>query len=201
MRRTGTGGVLLVAMAVAALLGPARGEAQAPAPEPLYRGRPLADWIRALRDGTPMVRERAVVILCEVEKPPVPLLVGAMADQDFNVRTMAIFCLGRLGPQARDAVPALVKALEDPDWIVRRYAAGSLGFLESTAREAAAPLARTAVQDPRDQVRVTAAFAMSRLGPEARETSRTVLTELSTTAQDEAVRTRAAELLRDLERR
>ena len=114
---------------------------------------------------------------------------------------MAIFCLGRLGPQARDAVPALVKALEDPDWIVRRYAAGSLGFLESTAREAAAPLALTAARDPREQVRVTAAFAMSRLGPEARETSRTVLTELSTTAQDEAVRTRAAGLLRDLERR
>jgi HEAT repeat protein len=148
-----------------------------------------------------MVRERAVVALCEFGEPAVPLLVGAIADQDFNVRTLAVFCLGRLGSKAKDAVPALVKTLEDRDWIVRRYAAGALGMLEVTAADAAPALARAAVEDSNSEVRQAATFALGRLGPATRETTRSTLQQLGTAATDEAVRTRATELLRDMERR
>jgi HEAT repeat protein len=177
------------------------GEAQAPAPEPVYRGRTFGEWRQDLERGTPMVRERAVVALAEMGEPGVPYLVGAIGDADFNVRTLAIFSLGRLGPKAREAVPALVRTLEDRDWLVRRYAAGALGLLEATAAEAAPALARTAVQDANAQVRQTATLALGRLGPAAREAVKPVLQQLSTAGSDEAARARAADLLRDMEKR
>jgi HEAT repeat protein len=105
---------------VAAALAWHDGEAQVTTPEGVYRGRSFAEWRQDLQGGTPIVRERAVVAFCELGEPAVPLLVGAIADQDFNVRTLAVFCLGRLGPKAKDAIPALVRTLEDRDWILRK---------------------------------------------------------------------------------
>jgi HEAT repeat protein len=193
-------GVLVLWAILAAALAWHDAVAQVTAPEPLYRGRPFGEWRQDLQSGAPMIRERSVVALCEFGEPAVPLLVGAIADQDFNVRTLAVFCLGRLGPKAKDAIPALVRTLEDRDWIVRKYAAGALGMLEATAADAAPVLARTAVEDSNSEVRQTATFALGRLGPAARENIRSVLQQLSTAGADEAVRARAAELLRDMER-
>jgi HEAT repeat protein len=176
------------------------GEAPAVAAEPLYRGRPVEKWRLDLEAGPPMVRERAVVALCEADEA-VPLLVGAIADQDFNVRTLAIFCLGRLGAKGKEAVPALVRTLEDRDWIVRRYAAAALGLLETTALESSPALARSAVEDTSPEVRQTAKFALGRMGPEARERVRAVLQQASVAGPDEAVKARAVDLLRDLDKR
>ena len=142
-----------------------------------------------------------MVAICELGEPAVPLLIGAIADHDFNVRTLAIFCLGRLGPKAKEAVPTLIRTLEDRDWIVRRYAAGALGLLETTAGDAAPALARTAVQDASAEVRQTATVALGRLGPVARDAVRPILEQLSTAGTDEAVRARAGTLLRDMEKR
>jgi HEAT repeat protein len=196
----GRRGLIVCAILVAGLAWH-DGEAQVPAPEPVYKGRPFGEWRQDLQSGTPMVRERAVVAFCELGEPAVPLLVGAIADQDFNVRTLAIFCLGRLGAKAKGAVPALVRTLEDRDWIVRKYAAGALGLLEATAVDAAPALARTAVEDSHLEVRQTATFALGRLGPAARQSARPILQQLSSAGTDEAVRTRAADLLRDMETR
>jgi HEAT repeat protein len=148
-----------------------------------------------------MIRERAVVALCELGEPAVPPLIGAIGDRDFNVRTLAIFCLGRMGPKAKDAVPALVRALEESDWIVRRYAAAALGMLETTALESSPALARASVEDSSPEVRQTAKFALGRLGAEARERARPVLQQASVAGSDEAVKARAVELLRGMENR
>jgi HEAT repeat protein len=94
-----------------------------------------------------------------------------------------------------------MKTLEDRDWIVRRYAAAALGSLDTTGADTAAALARTAVEDPETGVRQTAKFALGRLGAEAREAARSVLQQASVAATDEAVRTRAIELLREMDRR
>jgi HEAT repeat protein len=198
--RAGWRSVLVGASLAAAVVGQGV-EAQTPGSEPVYRGRPLGDWRQELQSGHPMIRERAVVALCELGEPAVPLLVGAIGDQDFNVRTLAIFCLGRMGPKAKEAVPVLVQTLGDRDWIVRRYAAGALGYLEGTAAGAAPALARTAVEDASPDVRQTATFSLGRLGPEARETVQATLRQIGVTGADEAVRTRAAELLREMEKR
>ncbi len=183
-----------------ALAGP-DGEAQGPASEPLHRGRTFGEWRQDLHGGTPIVRERAVVALSEFGEPAVPLLIGAIADHDFNVRTLSIFSLGRMGPMAKEAVPTLVKTLDDRDWIVRRYAAGALGLLGTAAVEAAPALARSAVEDPSSEVRQTSAIALGRLGDAARETAGPVLQQLSVAGADEAVRARAAQLLRGMEKR
>ena len=74
-------------------------------------------------------------------------------------------------------------------------------MLEVTAADAAPALVRTAVGDSSAEVRQTATFALGRLGPAARENTRPVLQQLSTAGADEAVRARAAELLREMERR
>jgi HEAT repeat protein len=192
--------LVLCATLVVALAGH-DSAAQLPGPEPVYQGRTLGEWRQDLQADRPMVREQAVAALCRFEEPAVPLLVGAIADRDFNVRTLAIYCLGRLGPKARDAVPALIAALEDRDWIVRRHAAGALGLLEATAEAAAPALARTAVRDANAEVRKSAGFALGRLGPAAREAARPILQELSAAETDEAARTRALEVLRAMERR
>jgi HEAT repeat protein len=190
-------------MLVASMAGPPEGygQGQVTAPDSRYRGRSFEEWSRDLQGGTPMIRERAVVALCEFGAPAVPLLVGAIGDHDFNVRTLAVFCLGRLGPKAKDAVPTLVKTLEDRDWIMRRYAAAALGTLEATAAESAPALARAAVEDSEAGVRQTAKFALARLGLEARETAKPILQQTSVSSSDEAVRTRALELLREMEKR
>jgi HEAT repeat protein len=190
----------LAAILVAALPW-SDGEAQGPGALAGPQGRSIEEWRHDLQVGTPMLRERAVVALCQVADPPVGLLIDAIADQDFNVRTMAVFCLGRLGPKGREAVPALVSTLQDRDWIVRRYAAGSLGILEAVAADAAPALARTAVEDSNAEVRQTATFALGRLGRAARETTRPVLQQISEAGPDEATRARATELLRSLEGR
>jgi HEAT repeat protein len=106
-----------------------------------------------------------------------------------------------MGPQAKAAVPVLAQTLEDRDWIVRRYAAAALGSLDTTGADTAAALARTAVEDPEAGVRQTAKFALGRLGAEARGAARPVLQQASVAATDEAVRTRAIELLREMDRR
>jgi HEAT repeat protein len=188
-------------VSLAGLLAWQGAAAQSPGSEPVSRGRPLSAWRQDLQSGPPMMRERAVVALCELGEPAVPPLVGAIGDQDFNVRTLAIFCLGRMGPKAKDAVPALVRTLEDRDWIVRRYAAGALGTLEAAAAGAAPNLARAAVEDASPEVRQTAKSALVRLGPEAREATRPVLERIGSAGADEAVRSRAVELLREMEKR
>jgi HEAT repeat protein len=193
--------VLALCAILAAALSWHDGRAQVTSQEPVYRGRSFSEWRQDLQGGTPVVRERAVVAFCELGEPAVPLLVGAIDDPDFNVRTLAVFCLGRMGPKAKDAIPALVRTLEDRDWIVRKYAAGALGMLDVTAESAAPALARAAVEDSNAEVRQTATFALGRLGPAAREVIRPTLQGLGTGAADEAVRARAAELLREMERR
>ena len=68
-------------------------------------------------------------------------------------------------------------------------------------KELAGHLAKAAVEDVTPEVRQTAKFALGRLGPDAREATRPVLQQISTAGADEAVRTRAVELLRDMEKR
>jgi HEAT repeat protein len=193
--------VLVLGAILVAALAWHDGEAQGPSPEPVYQGRSFGEWRQDLQGGRPMVRVRAVAALCQFGEPAVPLLVGAIADYDFNVRTAAIFCLGRMGPAGEGAVSALIKTLEDRDWIVRRSAAAALGLLGPTAAQAAPAVARTAVQDSSPEVRQTARSALGRLGPDVRETTRPTLEQLSRAGVDEAVRARAAELLNDLDKR
>lgn len=56
----------------------------------------------------------------------IPALVGALRDEDLEVRVTAIQALGRLGERAKTAVPALEQALTDATPSVRTETAKAL---------------------------------------------------------------------------
>jgi HEAT repeat protein len=85
-----------------------------------------------------------------------------------------------LGPDAKDAVPALIETLGHPDWITRRTAAAALGRVGPAAKDAAPVVAETAVRDVKGDVRRVARFALTLMGPEARQATVPLLHELAT---------------------
>jgi HEAT repeat protein len=171
------------------------------AQESNYQGRTFAEWRQDLRSAQPMIRERAIDALFHFGEPAVPLLTEAVADPDFNVRTLAMFSLGRLGPKAKAALPVLVQTFADRDQTVRLYAVGALRLMGVSAAEAAPDVVRMAVADPSPEVRRMAVDALRNMGASVKEATDRLLQQFATTDTDEAVRNRATELLRDSEAR
>jgi HEAT repeat protein len=64
-------------------------------------------------------------------------LIQGLKSEDVGVRRRAIFDVGRVGPEARDAVPALIEILlSEEEEYVRQAAAHSLGRIGPDARAA-----------------------------------------------------------------
>ena len=81
--------------------------------------------IGALQDEDSNVRSNATLALGEMGKDAVPALSQALQDQDAKVRKGVAIALGKIG---KDAVPALIQALQnDYNVSVRRRAAWALG--------------------------------------------------------------------------
>lgn len=87
----------------------------------------------------------------------IPALAEAMTDADEAVRCAAALALGQL--QAASAIPALVLLLADPSGWVRGAAADALALMG----EMALPALGEAMQDPREGVRVRAAYALRKI--------------------------------------
>jgi HEAT repeat protein len=45
----------------------------------------------------------------------VPVLIEVLRGKDLLVRPIAVYTLGNIGPEAKDAVQTLIEALNDPD--------------------------------------------------------------------------------------
>lgn len=125
---------------------PALAPAPWPAPRPMATPRPAP--MPAL---APMLAEARAAAMLDVERQmaglrvtrerdtnniAVPALIGALKDQDVEVRRAAAQALANL--EDPRAVPGLIGALEDQDTEVRLYAAMALGQLED--KRAVAPL-------------------------------------------------------------
>jgi HEAT repeat protein len=106
------------------------------APPTLVHGKPVADWVHALRAPDSRLRKRAVEALGSVgtaDPAAMPALVEALRDREAKVRQAAVLCLLRLGPAAADAVPALDEvAKKDRDRRVRDYAASALEKIQAS---------------------------------------------------------------------
>lgn len=104
---------------------------------------------------------RGLAALAEAEDAcrelAIPPLVEAMSDPDEAVRCAVALALGRL--QAASAIPALVLLLADPSGWVRGAAADALALMG----EVALPALGEAMQDPREGVRVRAAYALRKI--------------------------------------
>jgi hypothetical protein len=95
---------------------------------------PTHRWLRAIRDPDGGGRRWQIAGVALRGKDPAvspelatAALVGALTDQNWNVRSDAAAVLGQGGKKAESAVPALIAALRDGEAIVRAGAARSLG--------------------------------------------------------------------------
>jgi HEAT repeat protein len=86
-----------------------------------------------------------------------PAIVDALSDADDAVRCVAALALGQL--QATSTIPSLILLLTDPSGWVRGAAADGLALMG----EAAVPALGEALYDPRDGVRVRAAYALRKI--------------------------------------
>jgi HEAT repeat protein len=89
--------------------------------------------LEALQDRDSLVRVRAAVALCGLERrytqTAIPVLSTALQARDFagsTAREEAAEALGRLGPEAKAAIPALRAALQDDSGLVRRAVRAAL---------------------------------------------------------------------------
>ena len=90
--------------------------------------------IAACRDSDAVVRRDAARLLSNVKVPPeaaVPVLSQLMLhDANYEVRSMAAYSLGQLGPTAQAAIPALRQATNDSYEGTRDWARKALERVE-----------------------------------------------------------------------
>jgi HEAT repeat protein len=150
--------------------------------EPFCQGRPVSYWISRLGSGQPYERQKAAEVLGEMgpsAAPAVRALVAALADEDKDVRRHCAGALARIGLAAGDAAEALVAAapslVDDPD-------AGEVLELDDRFEDfrtyadipaalgpRAVPALIEGLRHEHPGVRLSAAAALARLGPSAKE--------------------------------
>jgi len=120
----------------------------------------VAEKLAALRDGDVVERRRAALALGDHARsqPIVDGLVGALADEDADVRQFAVETLGALGGER--AGVAAVETLADPDPWVRAEAVVALDRID---RERFASHIEAALEDDHHAVRRNAAVSLFKL--------------------------------------
>ncbi len=98
-------------------------------------------------------------------------MIAGLSDPDFRVRLASLDVLETFGDRAVPAIDALVsKGLSDPNKFVRWASARTLGrFAPRKAKEVVPGLMRLLNDQEDMSVRITAAFALERYGPDAKE--------------------------------
>src|SRR5262245_13865665 len=123
--------------------------------------------IEALADEYP-VRKKAIQSLANIKEPTVPALIDALDPNNLSILLGAIEALREIGPAAAPANPRLLKALAAAeDGEVRVAVVRALGAIAEPASVPA--LAGRVRDDPDFGVRRCAAYALSDLGPKAKE--------------------------------
>jgi HEAT repeat protein len=128
------------------------------------------------KDAVPILIERlcrypadeadlAARVLAQVGAPSVPELVKVLDDTSPAARKRALWALGVIGPDAREAVQPVSNFLTDKDATMRALAALVLGEMGPQGRPAIPQLAK-ALRDSDPQVRAWAAMALHDIGPE-----------------------------------
>lgn len=154
--------------------------------------KPLAVWIKQLKEGDLPARRQAVRALGRLgpqAEDAVPALIDSLKDNDHigvgtsskgafedsyaynSMREAAVWALLRMGPKAEDAllhsgVPLLVAGLTDSDPGVRDHSARALGAIGPKAK-AAVPALKDCLRDKNASVRRAASFALESFGAEA----------------------------------
>jgi len=117
----------------------------------------------ALRDEDWLVRHNASQALARIKGDAIPVLIGALNDNDNEIRFLAAQALESIGPEAEEAVPALVYALQSEDIEIRQHVCSALGQIGSSSKESV-PVLIFALDDQDIGVRLMAAEALGRIG-------------------------------------
>ncbi|KAI8603074.1 armadillo-type protein [Dissophora ornata] len=96
-----------------------------------------------------------------LSEPAVQFLIGALKDEDADIRTSAASALGKQSMLPESVIRSLIGALKDEDRHVRRSAASALGR-QSTLPESAIQSAIDALNDEDADVRCSAAEALGK---------------------------------------
>jgi HEAT repeat protein len=175
----------------------------------IYDGRPIRDWIQALKSPDVEERRRAIHAL-GVIGPVVDAVVPALAavlltDVDRRARIEAAVALLRMGPAAKPALPALIQALADRDPVIRMNVATALHRMGPAARPAVPALIR-ALGDARNDtdcklfpctIREVVAVALGHASADSAEAV-PALSELLLPSEPESTRAAAARALGEI---
>jgi HEAT repeat protein len=155
--------------------------------------------------GSPNPAERAAAVRAMGYPGDVPRLLGALHDENADVRLLAAEHLGGRGPQSAERTRGLIDVLKDPHAGVRREAAEALSSIGADA----VPALCEALADPDPRVRAGAALALSDVAEPkgGRERTREELSTVTPLLKklvddgDAEVRKNAAAALRDVARK
>jgi HEAT repeat protein len=165
------------------------------AKEPVYEGKTIKEWLRAIGDKEESIQYRAAMALSKVGSAAVAPLVEALDDKNADLRYGAAFTLGEIGPAARPAIGRLISALEDWHVGVRWTAADALGRIDPGAKAITGPLGR-ALKDRELVVRLAAAEALGHQGPGA--STAVVALAAALKDEEEEIRAEAAKSLGEI---
>ncbi len=152
---------------------------------PVYRGVPLAGYVRELARATPAARPailRAIGAFGADAAPAVNDVVKALDDSDAGVRSAAVWALSQMGAGSGPAVAALERSLSDPNLPVRSLSAAALRSMGPNAVKAMPGLVK-ALDDSSPSVRALAADALGNIGPGARPVVETLSRHLMQTTE------------------
>jgi HEAT repeat protein len=111
------------------------------AEETRYAGKPLAFWLEQLKDGDPLVREEAILVLTDARaaaRAAMPGLQALLKDRSRGVRLRAALALWRIEGQTKPAVAAMTEVLGDPSSTQRAELLSYLGEMGGAAAGSAA---------------------------------------------------------------
>jgi HEAT repeat protein len=119
-----------------------------------------------LADPDVSLRHQTLEFIRHLGPCAIPLLAGALTQEEVSVRLQAVGILIDFAPDTVAAQPALVRAMEDEDLRVARDAARALGALGPLAAPSVPALVR-ALAHRDDHLRIYAAEALASIGPAA----------------------------------
>jgi HEAT repeat protein len=126
-----------------------------------------ADLGKRMRDDPDeQVAGQAARALAQIGPGGVPELIEGVRHSKVTIRNRALWALGLMGPDGKEAVDALADALADPEPNLRVMAAYALGEMEAAAKPAVGALCK-GLRDKNAKVRAQAALALRTIGADA----------------------------------
>lgn len=158
------------------------------------KSQPVPENIERLRDKDSEIRREAAWQLGyhlnvssgmprplhqqEEDRRAVAALITALADENQEVRVVAVEALGLAGSQAKEAMPSLIQSLQGTDRRLAIAAAEALFKIDPSHKEGIPVLSQILTGEDRT-VRTSAARALGRIGPTAKESVPILMRSLS----------------------